>query len=144
MGSSKIIMLSGIYLIFGFYTAAFNNADESMFKSSMKTATLVQTEQLAQTGLSLASGYMANDASKSSFATRTFVTGNDTVRYSASQPAGFPASQTQVTSVATHTTVVGGIAKVSRTVTETAVYQYHNNRWKQMRVFTTRNYQDTF
>ena len=144
MGSSKIIMLSGIYLIFGFYTAAFNNADESMFKSSMNTATLVQTEQFAQTGLSLASGYMANDASKSSFAARTFVTGNDTVWYSASQHAGFPASQTQVTSVATHTTVVGGVAKVSRTVTQTAVYQYHNNRWKQMRVFTARDYQDTF
>ena len=144
MGTSKIIMLSGVYLIFGFYSVAFNHADESMFKSAMKTATLAQAEQLAQTGLSLASGYMANDASKSSFATRTFVTGNDTVRYSASQPAGFPASQTQVTSVATHTTVVGGIAKVSRTVTQTAVYQYHNNRWKQMRVFTTRNYQDTF
>ena len=144
MGSSKIIMLSGVYLIFGFYIVAFNNADESMYKSSIKTATLVQSEQLAQTGLSLASGYMSNDASHGTFATRTFVSGSDTVRYSATHPASFPASQTQVTSVSSHATVVGGIVKETRVVTQTAVYQYHNGRWKQMRVFTTRNYQDTF
>src|SRR5512140_134998 len=105
MGSSKIIMLSGVYLIFGFYTVAFNHADESMFKSSMKAATLVQSEQLAQTGLSLASGFMANDVNHYTFSTRTFVSGNDTVRYSATRPASFPASQTQVTSVASHSTV---------------------------------------
>ena len=144
MGSSKIIMLSGVYLIFGFYTIAFNNADESMFKSSTKTATIAQEEQLAQTGLSLASGYMGTNSLRSSYITRTFVSGIDTVKYSATQPAGFPASQTQVTSTASHTTVVGGVSTVTRTVTETAVYQYHNGRWKQMRVFTTRSYDDSF
>ena len=144
MGSSRIIMLSGVYLIFGFYTIAFNNADESMFKSSMKSATLSGSEQLAQTGLSLASGYMANDFSKINFATRTFVTGTDTVKYSATHPVSLPASQTQVTSTASHTTVVGGVVKDSRTVTQTAVYQFHNGRWKQMRVFTTKSYQDSF
>jgi hypothetical protein len=144
MGSSRIIMLSGVYLIFGFYMVAFNNADESMFKTSLKTATMAQEEQFAQTGLSLASGYMSNDASRATFATRTFVSGTDTVRYSATRPASFPASQTQVTSVASHTTVVGGVVKVTRAVTQTAVYQYHNNRWKQVRVFTTKSYQDSF
>ena len=144
MGSSKIIMLSGVYLIFGFYTIAFNNADESMFKSSVKCSALSQEELLAQTGLSLAGGYMGNTSGRSSYATRTFVSGIDTVKYSATVPAGFPASQTQVTSTASHTTVVGGVAKVTRTVTETAVFQYHNGRWKQMRVFTTRSYNDSF
>ena len=144
MGSSKIIMLSGVYLMFGFYTVAFNNADESMYKSSIKTTSISQEEQFAQTGLSLAGGYMGSNSARSSYATRTFVSGIDTVKYSATQPAGFPASQTQVTSTASHTTVVGGVSKVTRTVTETAVYQYHNGRWKQMRVFTTRNYQDSF
>ena len=144
MGSSRIIMLSGVYLIFGFYIVAFNNADESMFKSSTKTAALALEEQFAQTGLSLASGYMSTDASRSTFATRTFVSGIDTVRYSAARPAGFPASQTQVTSAASHATVTGGAVKESRAVTQTAVYQYHNGRWKQMRVYTSKNYQDTF
>jgi len=144
MGSSKIIMLSGTYLIFGFYIVAFNNADESMFKSSTKSATLVQEEQFAQTGLSLATTYMADNSSRYTFATRTFVSGNDTIRYSATRPASFPASQTQVTSIASHSTVVNGEVMVTRSVTQTAVYQYHNGRWKQMRVFTTRNYQDSF
>lgn len=144
MGSSKIIMLSGIYLIFGFYIVAFNNADNSMFKSSLKTATLAQEEQFALTGLSLAKTYMGSNASRYTFPTRTFVSGSDTVRYSAAQPVGYPASQTQVTSVASHATVVGGTVKVMREVTQTAVYQFHNGRWKQMRVFTERGYQDSF
>ncbi|MEI7906089.1 MAG: hypothetical protein WCI84_01900 [Bacteroidota bacterium] len=144
MGSSKVIMLSGVYLIFGFYTVAFNNADESMFKTSTKTAALAQEEQMAQTGLSLASGYMSNDPSRNVFATRTFVSGNNTVRYSATHPASFPVSQTQVTSVASRSTVVGGVVKETQVVTQTAVYQFHNGRWKQVRVFTTRNYQDSF
>ena len=144
MGSSRIIMLSGVYLIFGFYTIAFNNADESMYKTSVKSATLAVSEQLAQSGLSLASGYMANDFSKISFATRTFVTAGDTVKYTATHPASLPASQTQVTSTASHATVVGGVVKESRTVTQTAVYQFHNGRWKQMRVYNSKNYQDSF
>ena len=144
MGSSKIIMLSGVYLIFGFYIVAFNNVDESMFKTSVKASALSVDEQLANTGLSLASSYMSNNAALYTFAERTFVSGIDTVRYAADRPVGFPASQTQVTSVASHATVVGGEVKVSRSVTQTAVYQYHNGRWKQMKVFTEREYQDSF
>jgi len=144
MGSSKIIMLSGVYLIFGFYIVAFNNADESMYKSSMKTATLAQSEQLANTGLSLARTYMADYSSRDTFEPRTFVSGNDTVSYSAERPVGFPPSQTQVTSVASHTTVVDNEVKVTRMVTQTSVFQFHNGRWKMLRTFTEREYQDSF
>jgi hypothetical protein len=144
MGSSKLIMLSGVYLIFGFYTVAFNNVDGSMFSSSLKTATLAQSEQMSQTGLSLAAGYMANQAGRNTFAAKTFISGNDTIRYSATRPAGLPPSQTQVTSVASHTTIVRGKVKNKITVTQKAVYQFHKGRWKQMRMFTTRAYQDSF
>ncbi|MFA5835069.1 MAG: hypothetical protein WDA22_16445 [Bacteroidota bacterium] len=144
MGSSKIIMLSGVYLIFGFYIVAYNNADELMYKSSMKTATLVQSEQLANTGLSLARTYMADYSSRYTFEPRTFVSGNDTVSYSAERPVGFPLSQTQVTSVASHTTVVDNEVKVTRMVSQTSVFQFHNGRWKMLRTFTEREYQDSF
>lgn len=148
MGSSKIIMLSGVYLIFGFYTIAFNRADEMMFKTSVKSAALGQTEQLSLTGLALAKGYMGGNSGRDSYPWRTFVSGIDTVKYSATQPAGFPSSQTQVTSIATHTTTVttasGPVVTVRRQVTQTAVFQFNKGRWKQMRVYTESDYQDTF
>lgn len=148
MGTSRVILLSGIYLIFGFYIEAFSNLDETMFKSTVRTATMSQSEELAATGLSLAKGYMADQSSRYVFGTRTYVNGKDTVRYSASRPAGYPASQTLVTSTASHYTTVtlSGVStvKVVRTVTQSAVFQYHNNRWKQVRVFTSRYYNDSF
>ena len=146
MGSSKIIMLSGIYLIFGFYIKAYNNVDEMMFKSSVNAASMSQTEQLAQTGVTLAKSFMGGSATRT-LATKTFVSGLDTVRYSAA-PGSLPASQTLVTSVASHYTTidVDGVPtiKVVRKVTQTALMQYHNSRWKQVRIFTTRSYQDSF
>ncbi len=148
MGSSKTIILAGIYLIFGFYVQSFNSVDETMFKTSLKTATLAQSEQLAQTGLSLAKSYMGGNSLRSSFPTRTFVSGKDTVRYSAATSPSLPLSQTMVTSTASHyTTIVDdGVSeiKVRRIVTTTAVFQFHSGRWKQVRVFTSRDYQDRF
>ena len=148
MGTSRVILLSGVYLIFGFYIEAFSNVDETMFKSTVRTATMSQSEELAATGLSLAKGYMADQSSRYVFATRTYVNGKDTVRYSASRPAGFPSSQTLVTSTASHYTTVNesgvNIVKVARSVTQAAIFQYHNNRWKQVRVYTSRSYSDMF
>lgn len=137
-----------MYLIFGFYIEAFNHVDETMFKSTVRTAALSQSEELAATGLSLAKGYMADQSSRYVFATRTYVNGKDTVRYSASRPGGYPSSQTLVTSTASHytTVMIDGVPtiKVRRQVTQSAVFQYHNNRWKQVRVYTARAYEDNF
>ncbi len=146
MGSSKIIMLSGIYLIFGFYIQSFNTVDEMMFKSSVKAASMAQTEQLAQTGVTLAKSFMGGTSGRT-LSAKTFVSGLDTVVYSAA-PGTLPASQTLVTSVASHYTTVDidGVptVKVVRKVTQTALMQYHNSRWKQLKIYTTRDYQDTF
>jgi hypothetical protein len=146
MGSSKIIMLSGIYLIFGFYIKAYHNVDEMVFKASVKAASMAQTEQLAQTGVTLAKSFLGGSATRS-LATQTFVSGLDTVRYSA-VPGSLPSSQTMVTSVASHYTTidVDGVPtiKVVRKVTQTALMQYHNSRWKQLKIYTTRSYQDNF
>ena len=147
MGSSKIIMLSGIYLIFGFYIKSYNNVDEMVFKTALKSATMAQTEQLAQTGVTLAKSYLGGSATRT-FTTRTFVSGNDTVKYSASSVGVASSSQTMVTSTASHytTITVNGAPqiKVVRRVIQTALMQYHNSRWKQIRVYTTRDYQDNF
>ncbi|MFZ4621725.1 MAG: hypothetical protein ACOYNS_14285 [Bacteroidota bacterium] len=147
MGSSKIIMLSGIYLIFGFYIKSYNNVDEAVYKISLKSATMAQAEQLAETGITLAKSYLGGSAANT-FGPKTFISGNDTVQYSASSLGVASPSQTMVTSTASHytTVMVAGspTVKVVRRVVQTALMQYHNARWKQIRIYTTRNYQDTF
>ncbi len=142
MGSSRMIMISGVYLIFGFYIASLNRMDNVLYSSSVKTASLVQSEQASRTGLAKALNYMGTNSALFSFATRTVVVNGDTVRYSASRPAGFPASQTLVTSTASFTGVADGSVLNRRTTTMKAVYQYHNGRWKVMRIFTENSYQD--
>jgi predicted RNA methylase len=127
MGTSKIIMLSGVYVILGVYLINFNSADNTMLDSALSTASTAQAEQLARTGLSLALVYMADNASTNSFSEKSLSTMGGTVAYSASRPAAFPASQSQVVSVGT----VNG-----KQITMTAVFHYYGGRWKIARIFT--------
>lgn len=127
MGSSKIILLSGVYLILGFYTLSFQRVDENNFTSTITASSKMQAEQYAQIGLSLALTTMANNSSMYSFSPRTFSTAGGTVMYSASRPAGFPSTQTQVIAIGIHN---------GKQVTMTAVYHFYGNRWKILRVFT--------
>ena len=54
MGTSKISLISGVYIILGLYTFAFNNSDETVSKLAYTAGNQTQAEQLAKTGLSLA------------------------------------------------------------------------------------------
>lgn len=128
MGSSKIIMLSGVYLILGFYTLSFNRVDEANFSTANSTASQMQAEQLARTGLSFALTYMADNSSINSFATRTFSTSNGgTITYSADRPSSFPLTQSQIVAVGTFN---------GKQVTMTAVFHYYGGRWKIARIHT--------
>lgn len=137
-------MLSGVYLIFGFYLVSLNNADNLLFKSSLQTATLVQSEQSARTGLAKALNYMGTNSSLYTYSTRVTVVNGDTVRYSATRPVGYPSSQSLVTVVASYTKQIDGSVMTKRETTMKAVYQFHNGRWKMMRVYTENEYQDSF
>jgi len=127
IGSSKIILLSGVYLILGFYTTSFQRVDENNFTSAIATSSKLQAEQYAQIGLSLALTTMANNSSMHSFSPRTFSTVGGIVTYSANRPAGFPLTQTQVVATGTYN---------SKHVTMTAVYHFYGGRWKILRIFT--------
>jgi hypothetical protein len=127
MGTSKVILLSGIYLILGFYTVSFTAADETNFSSALTVATKSQAEQLSKTGVSLALQRFANNLAMTSIGTTNVSTLGGSVEYSASQPVSFPATQTQIISTGTYNGV---------TVQTTAVFHQFGGRWKVLRVYS--------
>ena len=127
MGTSKIVMLSGIYLMLGTYTVSFTSADRNNSTIAETVANSVQAEQIARTGISLAITKMGGTYS---VATRSYTNQNASVMngsvvYSASQ-TGLPATQSQVTSTGTFS---------GKTVTIKAVLSYDRNRWRLIRMY---------
>jgi len=125
MGTSKIVMLSGIYLILGMYTVGFTSADRNNSSIAESVANSIQAEQIARTGISLAMTKMGGSSSINSYTDQNASVMNGSVVYSAS-PAGLPASQSQVTSTGTFS---------GKTVTIKAVFSYERNRWRVIRMY---------
>lgn len=126
MGSSKVIILSAVYLILGFYTVSYNAADEANFSAALVVATETQAEQLAKTGVSLALQKFANNLAMNTIAPTTVTTMGGTITYSANRPATFPLNQTQVIALGYYE---------GRTVKSTAVFHQYGGRWKLLHVF---------
>ena len=127
MGTSKIIMLSGVYLILGMYTVSFTSADRSNSTIAESVANSIQAEQIARTGISLAMTKMGgiNSSSTREYGNQNASVMSGSVVYSASQ-AGLPASQSQVISSGTF---------AGKTVTIKAVFSYDRNRWRVIRMY---------
>lgn len=127
MGTSKIVMLSGVYLILGMYAVSFTAADRTNSAISESVANKIQAEQIARTGISLA---MTKMGGTYSLATRSYTDQNasymnGSLVYSASQ-TGLPSSQSEVTSTGTF---------AGKTVTIKAVFSYERNRWRVIRMY---------
>lgn len=127
MGASKMVMLSGMYMMLGLYTTSFMNADKNNSAISESVANFIQAEQIARTGISLAMTKMGGTYSLStrSYSGQTATVMGGTVVYSATA-TGLPASQSQVTSTGTFS---------GKTVTITAVFSYERNRWRIIRMY---------
>jgi hypothetical protein len=124
MGSSKIIMLSGVYLILGMYSISFNNYDGASFDLAAKTASAVQAEQIARTGISLALANMANRANSASATTINAAVMNGNV--TCTVPVFNSTTQYLISSTA----VFNG-----KSLTVKAVFVFHNNRWKVNQIY---------
>lgn len=126
MGTSKIIMLSGIYTILGAYVIGFNSMDNTSFNSALAASSKAQAEQLARTGISLALNYMGSDNAMSTYSQKSLTTMGGTASYQASN-SGLPTTQSQVVCVGTYN---------GKTVTMTATFHYYGGRWKILRIYT--------
>ena len=126
MGSSKIIMLSGVYLILGFYTVSFYQAERTNSLTVEAVANSVQAEQLARTGISMALVEMGSSSTTTSFSTKTVSMTGGSVTYSATTTA--ITSQSKITSTADFN---------GRTVSMTAIFSYDRGRWRMIRSYAT-------
>lgn len=127
MGTSKITVISGVYMILGLYTFGFNSADESSSKLAVSVAQSVQTEQIAQTGVSLALVNMGNNASFTSLSPVSITVMGGSVTYSAS----LVGSETKIISTAS---MVSG--SVTKTVRTTSYAQFNKGRWRVTRSYS--------
>lgn len=114
-------MLSGLYMIFGIYILAFNQADEQMFQSALKSVNTVQTEQLVATGVAIAIGDMGNNALEPDH-TSTVRLGEGSVTYTI--------QRTGTTATILSTSTYYGITKTSK-----AYANYYHNRWRVNRIY---------
>jgi hypothetical protein len=124
MGSSRVIMLSGIYLMLGFYTVSFYRADRTNGTTVEAVANTVQAEQLARTGISMALSMMGNDLAAITLAPQNAALSSGNISF---QAAPISASSSKITSTA----VFNG-----RTITMTAVFTYDRGRWRITRAYT--------
>ncbi len=131
MGTSKIILISGIYVVLGLYSFGLNSADEMQSKESLSTAQSIQTEQIAVSGISLAVAYMGNNSTITSFSPITKSTMGGIVTYSASNPASLSSTEREIVSTAT---MVCGSATMQ--VKTTAVVQFNKGLWRITRLYT--------
>lgn len=126
MGTSKLTMISGLYVILGFYVSAFNSADEATSTIASNAAMTAQTEQLAQTGVSMALLSMANNSSIENLNERSLSTMGGRVTFSANHPATLSSSERLITS--------RGVIS-STQVEATAVIHFDKGRWRIERIY---------
>ena len=127
MENSKIVMLSGIYLILGMYVLSFNSANTESGKNVIKSASKTQAEHMARTGISLALKEMGNVSTKHTITQQIVSFSADKVQYSAYRATGHPLSETQITAIGTDG---------NESVTMIAVCSYDRGRWRITRIYT--------
>ncbi len=126
MDNSKIVMLSGIYLILGMYSLSMNSSNNTNAVSVETSANAVQAEKLAKSGISLALEKMGANASLYNYSSESVPAEGGIIVFSADRPAGYSSSQSKITSIGSFH---------SSSVTITATFSYERGRWRILRVY---------
>lgn len=126
MGNSKIVMISGIYLILGMYTLSFQTSETTHSESVIAVANSTKADGLAKTGISLALAKMGTNAALHTYSEEQRSVDGGILAFSATQPDGFSSTQTKVTSTA----IVH-----DDTVKVVAIFTYDRGRWRITRSF---------
>ena len=125
MGTSKIVMGAGVYVIIGLYAVGFNAADQAVYSVGRSQAYHDQARQIAYVGMKFAIGDMGSNSSPA-FPSGTVNLIGGTVAYTSDRPAGFATSQMRLTAVGTYN---------GYQVTISAVLQYTGVKWVTQRVY---------
>ena len=125
MGTSKIVMGAGVYVIIGLYALGFSSANQAVYTTAKSEALHDQARQIAYVGARFALGDMGSNSSPA-FPSGTVNLIGGTVTYSGDRPAGLAASQVRVTSNGTYN---------GYQVTVVSILYYNGVKWTVQRVY---------
>jgi hypothetical protein len=126
-GTSKIVLLTGVYLIIGLYSLGFNRADESVNRVMIAEANMNQAEQIALAGIRMGLNEIAPVIGSSTFSTRTANIFQGQVSYTGDVPSSLTSTQSRITSTGTLR---------GHSITMVAIIHLYNGHWKVSRTYS--------
>jgi len=125
VGTSKVIIGLGAYVMIGMYTLLFTSTDQAIYGVAQSQAFHDAARQISSSGVKFALGDVGGNLA-SAFPGSTVSFNGGTVTYTADRPAGLSNSQMRVTSTGTY----NGFQ-----VTMVAILQYTGEKWTLQRIY---------
>jgi len=125
MGTSKVIIGLGIYVVIGLYAVAFNAADQAIANVGQSQAYHDIARQIANSGVRFAIGD-AGASTTPTLGTTTVSLMSGSVTYVTDRPGGVASNQMRVTSTGSYN---------SYAVTMVAILYYNGTKWTLQRVY---------
>jgi hypothetical protein len=125
MGTSKILVGLGAYVMIGMYTLLFTTTDQAIYNVAQSQAFHDQARQISNAGIRFALGETAGN-SAAAYPSNTVAFNGGSVTYTGDRPAALTSTQIRVTSVGTY----NGFQ-----VTMIAILQYNGVKWAVQRLY---------
>ncbi len=125
MGTSKVIIGLGAYVMIGMYTLLFTSTDQAIYNVAKSQAFHDDARQISNAGVKFALGDVGGN-SGAAFPSSTVSFNSGSVTYVADRPAGLAGTQMRVTSTGTY----NGFQ-----VTMIAILQYNGVKWTLQRIY---------
>ena len=125
MGTSKVIIGLGAYVMIGAFALLFTSTDQALYTVAQSQAFHDEARQISTAGVKFAIGDVLGN-SAASFPSSTVTVSGGSVSYVADRPAGLASTQMRVTSTGTY----NGFQ-----VTMVAILQYNGVKWVLQRIY---------
>ena len=125
MGTSKVIIGLGAYVVIGMYTLLFTSADQAIYNVAQSQAFHDDARQISTAGVKFALGDVGGN-SAAGFPSSTVSFNSGSVTYVGDRPTGLTGTQMRVTSTGTY----NGFQ-----VTMVAILQYNGVKWTLQRIY---------
>jgi len=125
MGTSKVIIGLGAYVMIGAFALLFTSTDQNLYNVAQSQSFHDQARQISNAGVKFAIGDVGGN-SAASFPSSTVSVSGGTTSYVGDRPAGLSATQMRITSTGTY----NGFQ-----VTMVAILQYNGVKWTLQRVY---------
>ena len=125
MGTSKVIIGLGAYVMIGMYALLFTSTDQAIYNVAQSQAFHDDARQISNAGVKFALGDVGGN-SGAAFPSSTVGFNGGSVTYAGDRPSGLTGTQMRVTSTGTY----NGFQ-----VTMDAILQYNGVKWTLQRIY---------